>query len=70
MTEEEKESGLKSQTIGIWGKNGLIKELIVSKKGGSKIGANTVGDDTVDDDTPIFTSIKSTLKSRKMFPQY
>lgn len=70
VTAEEKESGSKSQTIGIWGKNGLIKELIVSKNGGSKIGANTVGDDTVDDDIPIFTSIKSTLQTRKMFPQH
>ena len=54
---------------GIWGQNGLVKELVVGKST-SKHNNNNVSDGGEgDDDVPIFTSIKTTLQTRKMFPQ-
>ena len=53
------------QTIGIWDANGLVKELIVGKKKSSSNNADT----SDEDDVPIFESIKTTLQTRKAFPQ-
>ena len=63
------DDGKKSQTIGIWGQNGLVKELVVGKSTSKHNNNNVSNGGEGDDDVPIFTSIKTTLQTRKMFPQ-
>ena len=63
------DDGKKSQTIGIWGQNGLVKELVVGKSTSKHNNNNVSNGGEGDDDVPIFTSIKTTLQTRKVFPQ-
>ena len=63
ITKNSNDDGKKSQTIGIWGQNGLVKELVVGKSTSKHNNNNVSNGGEGDDDVPIFTSIKTTLLS-------
>ena len=46
----------------------MVKELVVGKSTSKHNNNNVSNGGEEDDDVPIFTSIKTTLQTRKMFP--
>ena len=55
----DSEGDRKNLTIGLWGKNGLIKELVV--------GNNSIDTDVCQtDDVPVFESLRTSLEATKI----